>query len=234
LASGGVFLQYSNIDAKVGSLHGEGNISTSGYTLGTTGTWIGNNQFYFDGLAQITSFSNDLNSKTASRQLGHNKSAMGYALSLEAGQGFDLNPKWTLTPQAQLTFSSINLNDFHDTFKTKVHFDQSRSMKLRAGATIDYKQKWDGDQSKREKAANLYGFLNVRQELLGHHDYVDVANVAFHSKNEPIWGEVGSGGSYSWDNRKSFVYGQASANTSLNNFADSYELKAKIGIKVIW
>ncbi|MBC8946139.1 autotransporter protein YapJ [Xenorhabdus indica] len=233
-AAGGVFLQYSNINADAGSVHGAGNIRAQGYTIGTTSTWYGNNQFYLDGLAQITYFGNDLNSKTASRQLGNNKSALGYALSLEAGQQVDLSPEWSLTPQAQLVFSSIDMNNFHDTFGAKVRFDQSRNMKLRVGTTIDYSQKWHDDQSKDEKTANLYALFNIRQELLGRNDAVDVANVTFHGGNDRTWGETGIGGSYSWNDSHSFVYGQTSVNTSLNNFADSYELSAKIGLRVTW
>ncbi|MBD2813978.1 autotransporter outer membrane beta-barrel domain-containing protein [Xenorhabdus sp. Flor] len=233
-AAGGIFLQYSNINADVGSVHGEGNIRAHGYTIGTTSTWYGNNKFYLDGLAQVTYFGNDLNSKTARRQLGNNKSALGYALSLEAGQRFDLSPAWSLIPQAQLVFSSIDMNKFHDTFGAKVRFAQSRNMKLRVGATIDYSQKWSDNQSKDEKASNLYGLFNIRQELLGRDDAVDVANVAFHGRNDRTWGETGIGGSYSWNNSNSFVYGQTSVNTSLNNFADSYELSAKIGLRMTW
>ncbi|MEX0446537.1 autotransporter outer membrane beta-barrel domain-containing protein [Xenorhabdus sp. SGI246] len=232
--AGGIFLQYSNINADAGSVHGEGNIRAQGYTIGTTSTWYSNNQFYLDGLAQITYFGNDLNSKTASRQLGNNKSALGYAVSLEAGQQFDLSPEWSLTPQAQLVFSSIDMNNFHDIFGAKVRFDQSRNMKLRLGATLDYSQKWRNDQSKDEKAANLYGLFNIRQELQGSNDAVDVANVTFHGGNDRTWGETGIGGSYSWNKGNSLVYGQTSVNTSLNNFADSYELSAKIGLRMTW
>ncbi|WP_338883292.1 autotransporter outer membrane beta-barrel domain-containing protein [Xenorhabdus sp. TH1] len=230
---GGGFLQYSNINANVDSVHGEGKIRANGYTIGVTGTWYGNNGFYLDGLTQLTYFENDLDSKTASRQLGNNKSALGYALGLEAGQRFDLTPKWSLTPQVQLVHSAINMNDFHDTFGAKVRFDQSRNVKLRVGATIDYSQKWSEDQGKAEKAANLYGLFNLRQELLGRNDAVDVANVAFHRGNDRTWGETGIGGSYSWKDNQSVVYGQTSVNTSLNNF-DSYELSAKVGLRVIW
>ncbi|OTA16213.1 autotransporter protein YapJ [Xenorhabdus vietnamensis] len=226
--TGGIFLQYSNIDANVGSVHGEGHIRANGYTLGTTSTWYGKNKFYLDGLAQITYFDNDLNSKTASQPLGSSRSALGYALSLEAGQGLDLNQAWSLIPQVQLVFSSIDMNEFHDPFGAKIHFDRSESMKFRIGTTIDYRQKWHDDLS------HLYGFFNINQEILGRNDLTNVADVAFISGNDRIWGDVGAGGSYSWDNGKSSVYGQASANTSLNNFADSYELKAKVGIKVMW
>ncbi|MDC9591279.1 autotransporter outer membrane beta-barrel domain-containing protein [Xenorhabdus sp. XENO-10] len=226
--TGGIFLQYSNIDANVGSVHGEGHIRANGYTLGTTSTWYGKNKFYLDGLAQMTYFDNDLHSKTVGQPLGNSKSALGYALSLEAGQGLDLNQAWSLTPQAQLVFSSIDMNGFHDPFGAKIHFDRSESMKFRVGTTIDYRQKWHDDLS------HLYGFFNINQEVLGHNDLTNVADVAFISGNDRIWGDMGAGGSYSWDNGKSSVYGQASANTSLNNFTDSYELKAKIGIKVMW
>ncbi|WP_340615041.1 autotransporter outer membrane beta-barrel domain-containing protein [Xenorhabdus thailandensis] len=231
---GGGFLQYSNINANVGSVHGEGKIHANGYTIGVTGTWYGNNGFYLDGLTQLTYFENDLDSKTASRQLGNNKSALGYALGLEAGQRFDLTPKWSLTPQVQLVHSAINMNDFHDTFGAKVRFDQSRNVKLRVGATIDYSQKWHDDQGKNEQAAKIYGLFNIRQELLGHNDAVDVENVAFHGGNDRTWGETGAGGFYSWDDGKYSVSGQTSVNTSLNNFADSYELNAKIGLRMTW
>ncbi|OKP05696.1 autotransporter outer membrane beta-barrel domain-containing protein [Xenorhabdus eapokensis] len=231
---GGGFLQYSKINANVGSEHGEGKIHGNGYTIGATSTWYGNNGFYLDGLTQLTYFNNDLDSKTANQRLGNGKSALGYALGLETGRRFDLTPKWSLTPQAQLVYSSIDMNDFHDTFGTKVRFDQSRNMKLRMGATLDYSQKWYDDQGKNEQAAKIYGLFNIRQELLGRNDAVDVANIAFHGGNDHTWGETGVGGSYNWNDENSFIYGQTSVNTSLNNFADSYELSAKIGLRVMW
>ncbi|CBJ79363.1 putative Outer membrane autotransporter [Xenorhabdus bovienii str. Jollieti] len=222
--TGGGFLQYSKIDADVGSPHGDGNIRANGYTFGATSTWYGKNKFYVDGLAQMTYFDNDLHSKTAGRALGNSKSALGYALGLEAGQEIGLNQKWSMTPQAQLVYSSINMNGFHDPFGAKIRFDRSQSLKLRVGTTIDY----------RQKATRLYGFFNINQEVLGRNDSAKVADVAFISGNDRTWGDGGAGGSYSWDNGKSFVYAQASASTSLNNFADSYDLKGQVGLRTTW
>ncbi|MGJ0577612.1 hypothetical protein ACR71G_05715 [Xenorhabdus bovienii] len=65
-------------------------------------------------------------------------------------------------------------------------------------------------------------------------DMTAVVLVGFNRRQGRGGGVRGASGSYSWDNGKSFVYGQASANTSLNNFADSYELKAKIGLRTTW
>ncbi|WP_099140329.1 autotransporter outer membrane beta-barrel domain-containing protein [Xenorhabdus kozodoii] len=231
---GGVFLQYANINADVGSVHGEGKIRAKGYTLGATSTWYGNNGFYVDGLTQFTYFDNDLDSKTAGQRLGTGKSALGYALSLETGRRLDLNPKWSLIPQAQLIFSSVKMNDFQDTFGTKIHFDQSENIKLRVGATIDYNQKWRDALNKDEKATHLYGLFNIHQALPGHNDVTHVADVTFSRGSDLTWSELGAGGSYRWRDGKYTVFGQTSVNTSLNNFADSYELGAKIGLRMTW
>ncbi|WP_186435622.1 autotransporter outer membrane beta-barrel domain-containing protein, partial [Xenorhabdus innexi] len=231
---GGVFLQYSHINADVGSEHGKGNIRSKGYTVGGTGTWYGHNGFYLGGLAQMTYFSSDLNSKTAGKHLGEEKAALGYALSLEAGQRINLTPTWSFTPQAQLAYSSIRMDDFHDVFKTKVHFGQSNNMKLRVGSVLDYRPKWRDGQNKDKKSPHLYGLFNVRQELLGDSDSAHVANKAFSSRNDRLWGEVGAGGAYSWNNGKYVVYSQTSVNTSLNNAADNYEINAKLGLKIAW
>ncbi|MDR0219762.1 MAG: autotransporter outer membrane beta-barrel domain-containing protein [Enterobacteriaceae bacterium] len=231
---GGVFAQFSRIDADVDAEHGDGNIQANGYTVGGTGTWLGNNGVYLDGLAQITYFDNELESKAAGKKLGEGKGAFGYALSVEAGKQLDLTPAWSLTPQAQLTYSAINMDNFNDSFGTQVKFNQSRSAKLRVGTTLNYGQKWRDEQSKKEKAANFYGLVNVRQELLARKDSVDVAGTSFHGSNDRTWGEVGAGGSYSWNEGKYLVYSQATANTSLNSFADNYELGGKIGLRVAW
>ncbi|MDR0217667.1 MAG: autotransporter outer membrane beta-barrel domain-containing protein [Enterobacteriaceae bacterium] len=230
---GGVFAQYSQIDADVDAKPGNGSIKGDSYTVGGTGTWFGNNGVYLDGLAQVTYFNNELDSKTANNSL-KDKKAFGYAFSVETGKQIELTPAWSLTPQAQLTYSAIDMDEFDDAFDAKITFNQSRSAKLRVGTTLNYGQKWRDDKNQKEKAANFYGLVNVRQELLARNDSVNVAGTSFHGSNDRTWGEVGAGGSYSWNEGKYLVYSQATANTSLNNFADNYELGGKIGLRVAW
>ena len=45
---------------------------------------------------------------------------------------------------------------------------------------------------------------------------------------------IGVGGSYNWNDDKYSLYGEASLNTSLANFADSYELKGTAGFRLKW
>ena len=58
---------------------------------------------------------------------------------------------------------------------------------------------------------------------------------------EPEWQErldypcgLGIGGSYNWNNDTYSIYGEASVNTSLANFADSYTLNGTAGVRVKW
>ena len=47
-------------------------------------------------------------------------------------------------------------------------------------------------------------------------------------------GGVGLGGSYNWDNDKYSVYAEVSANTSLENFGNSYTVNGTVGLRVGW
>ena len=47
-------------------------------------------------------------------EVGDRNSALGYAIGVEAGQRFTLDGDWSLTPQAQLVYSSIDFQSFTD------------------------------------------------------------------------------------------------------------------------
>jgi outer membrane autotransporter protein len=52
--------------------------------------------------------------------------------------------------------------------------------------------------------------------------------------SDGTWGGIGAGGTYSWADYKYAIYGEGSINTSLNHFADSYNIKGNIGFRVRW
>ena len=61
---------------------------------------------------------------------------------------------------------------------------------------------------------------------------MNVAGVSFDSRNERIWGGIGLGGSYNWNDDKYSIYGEGSVDTSLQNFADSHAFKGSLGFRV--
>ncbi len=228
----GITGQYGHAKGDISSFHGDGAISTDAWSLGATATWYGNSGFYVDGQAQVTWFDSDLNSWTANQGLADGRKATGYALSIEAGQRFAIDQNWSLTPQAQLMYSSINANAFDDTWGSRVRLHDGDSLIGRIGLAANYANSWKGDDGLMVNTT-VYGIANLYQEMLGGSS-VNVAGVDFDTDNDKTWGGIGAGGTYAWADNKYAIYGEGSINTAFNHFADSYALKGTVGFKVKW
>ena len=228
----GITGQYGHAKGDISSFHGDGAISTDGWSLGATATWYGNSGFYVDGQAQVTWFDSDLNSWTANQGLADGRKATGYALSVEAGQRIALDQNWSLTPQAQLIYSSINADSFRDAWDSRVSLHDGDSLIGRIGIAANYANSWKGEDGLMVNTS-VYGIANLYQEMLGGSS-VNVAGVDFDTDNDRTWGGIGAGGTYAWADNKYAIYGEGSINTALNQFADSYSLKGTVGFKVKW
>ncbi|MCO7729128.1 autotransporter outer membrane beta-barrel domain-containing protein, partial [Brucella intermedia] len=210
--------QYGHAKGDISSFHGDGAISTDGWSLGATATWYGTSGFYVDGQAQVTWFDSDLNSWTANQGLADGRKATGYALSIEAGQRFAIDQNWSLTPQAQLMYSSINADSFRDAWDSRVSLHDGDSLIGRLGLAANYANSWQGKDGLTVNTT-VYGIANLYQEMLSGSS-VNVAGVAFDTDNDRTWGGIGAGGTYAWADNKYAVYGEGTINTALNHFAD--------------
>jgi len=229
---GSLSVHYVHGKAKTRSVHGDGEISTDGYGLGTSLTWYGNNGFYVDGQAQATWYDSDLNSTLANLGLTDGNDGFGYALSLESGKRIALSENWSATPQAQLVYSNVDFDSFRDVFGAKVMSDRGDSLQGRIGLSLERQNSWYNAKGLVNRT-HFYGTGNLYYEFLDG-TKVDVAGTSFASANQRLWGGIGFGGSYNWDNDKYSVYGEGSINTSLTEFADSYTYKGNIGFRVKW
>ncbi|PYE90185.1 outer membrane autotransporter protein [Phyllobacterium leguminum] len=229
---GGLTAHYGYAKATMGSVHGQGGVDANGYGLGGTLTWYGDNGIYADAQAKTTWYGNDLTSDTARRTLADDNDAFGYVLSLEAGKRIAVNPNWTVTPQAQISWSQVKFDGFTDTFGAHVIHDETNSLKGRLGLSADYGQAWRDAQGRLTRA-EVYTIANLSYEFSKASKIV-VAGVPFASQNERLWGGVGVGGTYNWADGKYALYGEVSVDTSLEHFADSYKLNGNLGLKVRW
>ncbi len=229
---GGVTVHYAHGKTKTNSVHGDGEISTDGYGFGGTLTWYGENGFYLDGQAQLTWYRSDLNSTLANATLVDGNDGFGYALSVEGGKRIAIDPAWSVTPQAQLVYSSVDYDDFTDTFGSRISIDRGDSLQGRLGLTLDHASSWQNANGQLDRA-HVYGIANLYYEFL-EGTKVDVAGVSFASEQDRLWGGLGIGGSYTWNDDKYAVYGEGLVNTSLNNFGDSYSVKGQVGFKMKW
>ncbi|WP_439271084.1 autotransporter family protein [Pseudochrobactrum sp. HB0163] len=229
---GGITAHYGSISSDIHSVFGNGSIDSTGYGFSGTLTWYGNSGLYMDAQAQATWFDSDLMSKMAGRNLTTGNNGFGYALGIEVGKRLALENNWSLTPQAQLVYSDISFDDFTDTFGAAVALDRGDSLLTRLGISIDHTNEWQ-DEAGKARRSHIYGIANL------YYDFLDgsrstVSGVQFVSENEPLWVGAGMGGSYNWNDDRYTLYGEASLNSSVRHFGDSFSVKANAGIKIRW
>ena len=126
----------------------------------------------------------------------------------------------------------MDFDSFTDAFDARVSLDRGNSLRGRLGITLDHENSWANAKGLTDRA-HVYGIANLYYEFLDG-TKVDVAGTSFASKLDRVWGGIGLGGSYNWDNDKYSIYGEGLINTSLNNFGDSYSLKGNVGFRVKW
>ena len=229
---GGVNFHYGHASSDMNSIYGDGGIDTDGYGFGGTLTWLTQNGFYVDGQASVTWFNSDLSSDTAGRSLVDGNNGFGYALSVETGKRFDLNEAWTITPQAQLAYANVSFDDFTDPFGARVSSNNSDSLVGRLGVSTDKQASWKDDAGKTRRS-DVYGIANLFYDF-SDASQVDVSGTRFESGPERLWGGVGLGGTYNWNDDKYSVYAEVSTNTSLENFGNSYTVNGTAGFRVAW
>lgn len=227
---GGVTVHFGQFSSDASSIFGNGGIDTTGYGFGGTLTWYDANGFYFDAQGQVTWFDSDIYSNMLDISLANGNNGFGYALSFEGGKRVALNGDWTLTPQAQLIWSSVDFDGFTDPYGARVSLDKGDSLKGRLGLALGHERDWkdDGGQTSH---AQVYGIVNLSNEFLDG-TRVNVSNTKFDSRADWLTGGIGLGGTYSWADNKYAIYGEINADTGLKNFADSYQIGGTLGWRV--
>ncbi|MBB5704191.1 outer membrane autotransporter protein [Ochrobactrum daejeonense] len=221
---------HSDIDNRTGD--GSGTIETQGWGLGATATWYGNSGFYLDAQAQANWYDSNLSVDAVNPTLKDGNKGFGYALSLEAGQRIAIDKNWSLTPQAQLMWSSVDFDTFNDTYGARISNRDGDSLTARLGLAANYANAWKCDDGLMVNTS-VYGIANLYQELMGD-ARMNYAGTHMATYGDDTWGGIGAGGTYAWADNKYALYGEGSINTSLNHFTDSYALKGNVGFKARW
>lgn len=227
---GGGYFQYVHGNTSTRSVYGNGDIATDGYGFGSTATWYGNGGFYVDGQAQVMWFSSDLNSRLAGRSLVKDNDGTGFAVSVESGKRIALNAEWSLTPQAQLTYSGVRFDRFDDAFGATVRSSRGVSLQSRVGVTLDRETRAGKDGMDR---SHVYGVANLYYEFLDG-STVDVSGSAFRSRPDRLWGGIGAGASYNWGKDKYSFYAEGLLNTSLAHMGSNRSLAGTVGLRMRW
>lgn len=205
----------------------KGKITTTGYGIGANLTWLGNNGFYADAIAQFTLYDSSLSNKP-----GGNNQGWSGAASLEAGKRMDLGSGWALVPQAQLSYSSVDFEKFIDVNGARQKLGEGNSLQGRIGVRIENLSSWQNADNKTDRL-QVYGIGNISYQFLNG-TKIDVANVSVKQQNKRLLGEVGLGGTYAWNDAWS-AYGEADYAAALSSGSgDNYTVKGTLGIRYNW
>ena len=215
---GGINAQYGRVNAAIRSSLGNGTNSTDSYGGGATLTWYGSNGVYADGQASVTRLSSKLAADTVGKLVDDNQ-GLGYAFSIEAGRKVAVSGNLSVTPQAQLAYTSVDFDAFADPFGAKVSLDSGDSLKGRIGVALNY------DAGSSASGSHVYGIANLTYEFLDG-TAVDVAGTKVAFEPDSFGVELGLGGTYRWAGGKYALYGEALASTS---FEGSYGFKGTVG-----
>lgn len=227
---GGVSLRYAQSGVDVSDAFGEGSIDTDGFGIGAALTWYDTEGLYVDAQARALWTRSDLAS-TDNGTLAEDLDGFGYGLSVEIGREIALSETWIVTPQAQLSYSRIEADDFTGPLATVTNVE-NESLALRAGVVASNEVDWvtdDGTTSRRTLNVGLHVTKELRPE-----SSVAVSGTTGTSETDDVTGEITLGGTYNWSDDKYSVYGQVSAATGLNSFGDNTRFGATAGARIQW
>ncbi|WP_193161647.1 autotransporter family protein [Microbulbifer hainanensis] len=232
-----VALHYGDAEADVRSFFGNSSIDVQQYGVSTYLTWYGIDGSYFDGQLHINWFDTDLDAYDL-RRLPQSRDALGYALSLEGGRSFKLRGYYSVTPQAQLIYSSENADNITDVYDVRMTDADNNAFRLRIGATFDRRV------SQHKTSRHMFGEVPLERinfyitpSILynfGEDTSVTVSGVTLRQEEDDWRGKLSFGATYDECGDQCSVYGEINASTSLENFGDSSGGGLEFGLRFKW
>ena len=225
----GLFGFVGSANTDISSSTGDGSIGTNMYGAGGSLTWYGNDGLYLDAVGQVAWYKSDLGSDDDG-SLIEDADATGYTVSLEAGKRIYVSENWIVTPQAQITYSSIDFDDFTDSTGSIVELKDGDSLKGRLGVALGREARWQ-DESGMQNQSYTYLNLDLQNEFLDGTE-VDVSGTALRNKYDQLTGTAALGGTLALDDGRLSLFGEVAFSTSLENVGDSGAVRGNAGLKL--
>ena len=230
---GGLNLNFGQGQADIKSPNGDGRIRTHNQGVGGTLTWYSDGGFYADAQARYNWFKSDVSShviKSAGNQVSSND-GRGQAYSLELGRIFKMSDHWSLTPQAQLTYSRTSFDSFVDPQSTVVINEEDyKSLEGRLGLAVNYENSYEASLGMVSRN-KLYGLVNYYHEFKGD-STISINTVKYKSGVSDNWVGLAVGGSHNWCNDQYSVYGELGAKSSTDHFGGEREFTGELGVRL--
>ncbi len=141
---------------------------------------------YSDTVLKFDDFT-DIKMAAVSRSASGSTEGSAATISSEVGYGIPVGGgNATLQPQAQLSYTTLTLTDFDDSYGLRVENDNTQSLVGRAGLQLQGNYGGPGSQF------SPYVIVNVLSEFLGDNN-TTIAGTKFASDTSGVWYSVGGG-----------------------------------------
>ena len=220
----GANLRYAGGTADVTSPHGNSIIDSDGIGVGGTVTWQPAGGTYVDAQARYMSFESDIIAHPSSND------ASGVAASVEVGHKLPIAENWSVVPQAQLSYTSIDFEAKAGPHNESASLTAAESTIVRLGASLD--REWTGSNGANN---SVYGTLSVSHDLQPETSVnvsVDTTGT-FERSADPTRVELGVGGTFNI-NEQIYIYGTVTASQGVDDFGDTGNLSGNIGVNFKW
>lgn len=231
---GSGWVHYINANSKNSSAYGDGEIKTQAYGLGGALTWYSENGFYVDAQTQISWYKTDLYSDLTKRNHISDHNNTGYGLSAEFGKRIQYNEHWSFTPQAQLTYSALNLKDYTDFYNARVQHSNENDILGRFALATNYESAWQ-DAAGFTRKLDLYGMVGLQQNFTGNSSVILVSGTPFDTGGQArTQVQLTLGSTYSWNDGKYVLFGTLETNGATKKMSDNYSIAGNLGLKIRW
>ncbi|WP_299579628.1 autotransporter outer membrane beta-barrel domain-containing protein [uncultured Microbulbifer sp.] len=230
-------LHYGDSRNTVDSFFGDGTIDTKTYGVSSYLTWYSYQGLYLDAQFKLSWFDFEFDADDL-RTLKNSSEGYGYGFALEGGWNFKLYNYYSITPQAQLIYTSEEAEDFEDTYDVLVGDINNNGLLLRLGATFEKRK------SQRKSSRNMYGSLplerfgyyvtsgltfNLDQET----DLV-VSGTRLIQKPDAWYADLRMGISYEECGDHCSIYSELFYSSSLENPGNSFAGGLELGFRYKW
>jgi outer membrane autotransporter protein len=189
----GVFGGYGSSDIDVAATiwgqNSTSKIDLSGWSVGGYGTYWENGRpgtgYYFDGVVKADILDYDMTS--AGRSTSASTDGYAATISGETGYGFGLGGNLSLQPQAQLSYTTVSISNYTDSYNLSVGNGTAESLVGRASLQLQ-----GNYGSVNSGVFAPYVIASVLSEFLGDNETV-IAGTPFQSDMGLTWFEAGGG-----------------------------------------
>ncbi|PCJ33195.1 MAG: hypothetical protein COA90_00755 [Gammaproteobacteria bacterium] len=216
---------YGRAKTNVSATAGNSKLDTDNYTVGLSGTWFIANGAYVDFQAQKSWYKTNLSAGGVGAGNVNDIDGDGYSVSVEAGHLIALSDTLSITPQAQIIYSKVNMDSFIGANAEVVKLSDSKSLKARMGAELN-------KQITENGSTHAFVLANVIREFEDE-TQVDVSGAQLANSVDKWSGELGLGLTHAWDKGSTQyeLFVAVTAGSSLSNIGDSRSVEGEMGFK---